>query len=438
MLRQTASHLLTIIVVATVVASTLGASWGLAGLAKADPETGSTEPVVRAFYAAVNRAIRSGNPADLSDVVAPDVVLHGPLSKLAEDQEGLSRYLVGLHATSPHLQLTVGEVVITRDRALVNLIVRGDEERTFLGSPLTGSAPWGAVDALRVDGGLVREYWSGATDPFMLEPETQTSFAAYPPLDRVVTLDRLTIPSGKSYAATDFGERRWLFVERGQVTVVSKTIGEPQAMVLGFPGGDVPEPRGPQSFGPGMTIDLPTFLQSEVRNTGVEPASLLVLAIGVSINFAAWGYDPAIHSGPPPPPAELAWPDWGNSAPRITDDGATITSLMDLISMTLPSKETVLSVAKATLAPGSAITAHAAGTYLLVVDRGELDLETEGSRMWVSAGDGRDLNTASLGVGGAAMVREPSIALLRNPGEEPTVVTTVAILSPEDLRTGAV
>jgi SnoaL-like polyketide cyclase len=152
-----------------IFVSLIGAGWTIARFATTDPDFDGTERVVRDFYAGVNQTVRTGDPGKLETVVAEDAVVHGPLATLAPDSAGLTHYLASLHVTAPHLTLIVAEIVVVGDRARVNLIVQGDENRTFLGSPLDGVAPWGAVDALRIDNGQVAEYWSGESGPDLLE-----------------------------------------------------------------------------------------------------------------------------------------------------------------------------------------------------------------------------------------------------------------------------
>src|SRR4051794_37239429 len=153
LLRRTASQLLTSLLVVAVIASLLGVGWKLASYAKADSSSATTEQAVHAFYDGVNQTIHTGNTEALETVVAPDIVVHGPLASLAQQQEGLTGYLTSLHGTSPKLQVTVTDVVVTGDQALVNLMVQGDEDRVFLGSQLNGVAPWSGIDGIRMRNG---------------------------------------------------------------------------------------------------------------------------------------------------------------------------------------------------------------------------------------------------------------------------------------------
>jgi quercetin dioxygenase-like cupin family protein len=434
MLRRTALNLVTTLLVVAAVVSLLGAGWKLANPAAADPGPSTTEQVVRAYYAAANLAIHTGDRAALDEVVAPDVVVHGPLAMLAPDGAGLTRYLASLHATSPKLKLTVGEVVITGDHALVNLIVQGEVQRTFLGSPLKGVAPWGAVDALRVRDGLVSEYWSSGTGLELLEPLAHTTFHALMPLERTVTLDRLTIPPGASFAAANADEARWLFVETSAVTVTMDRLESTKALVLGSSGKTVAlaagrnEPQKPDPAGSDDFFPLPVWSTVTIHNVGDESATLLVLAAGSPGGIGNVQVDPAGHGGKTPAATDLGWPGWGIGAPRISESGALLASLIGSVDTTFPDKQTVITIGRMTLAPGSTVATHAAGQDLLLVDSGTLDFVTDGTTARIYQGASSNVSVGTAGPGASVILPEGAVASLSNLGDSPVVLTVVAIV----------
>lgn len=120
-------------------------------------------------------------------------------------------------------------MITVGDQALVHLSVRGSNRARFLGDPLRdGSSPWGMVDAMTVAGHRVVEYWSGATGLALLESLGQASFTIDAPSKRLVSLDRLMIPPGASFAARGAAEARLFFVEAGTVTMTSTPLTIPQ------------------------------------------------------------------------------------------------------------------------------------------------------------------------------------------------------------------
>jgi predicted ester cyclase len=115
---------------------------------------------VRAFYAAANAVLRTGDASALAAAVPADFVDHADLPGATPDRAGLGRYLAALHDAAPGAQLTVADLTAVGDRALARVVVVGAEEGTFLGVPLAGPVPvWGQVDAFRVGGRRVRERW---------------------------------------------------------------------------------------------------------------------------------------------------------------------------------------------------------------------------------------------------------------------------------------
>lgn len=442
-LRRAASHLLTSLVVVTVIASLLGAGWMLASYAKADTSSASTEQAVRAFYDGVNGTIRSGNTEMLESVVAPDLIVHGPLGSLAQHQEGFTRYLASLHGTSPHLKVTVTEVVVSGDKALVNLTVQGDDNRVFLGSQLNGVAPWSSLDGIRVRNGQVSEFWSGGTGLDMLETLAQAPLSLLSGAQASITLDRLALPPGGSYAAASEFEKRWLFVESGSVAVVTALREGQQETGLSSPispeppdggGGEI---RTPATAEAGEFFSLLVWSKTEIHNTGASPANLLVFAAGTPNPFGNGRVDPAGHSGQVPSAADLSWPGWGVSAPRMSETGATLTALTGNVQPELPAERSVIAVGSLTLAPGTDLVTQPSGPQLLTVDTGQLDIVSEGSPAWIYDGAGSDLAVASLQAGGGAMLAKDAVVGLRNLGAEPVTITLFAIVPGSALIGGA-
>ncbi len=446
LLRHTATHLLTSLLVVMVIASLLGAGWKLAGFTsytKADSGSATTEQAVSAFYEGVNQTIRTGNSETLTTVVAPDVVVHGPLASLAQQEEGLTRYLASLHGTSPKLQITVTEVVVTGDQALVNLTVQGDDHRTFLGSRLDGVAPWSGVDAIRVRNGLVSEYWSGGTGLEMLEPLAEAPFSILPGGEPSVSLDRLTLPPGGSFAAASMKEKRWLYVQSGAVGVSSTLRDEAQETPFSAPigpekpGGGNGEIRPPATAKSGDFFVLPIWSTTEIRNTGSSSASLLVFAAGMPDPLGDGRADPAGHGGQAPVSAELSWPGWGTSAARVSENGATLVALTGTVQPALPAERSILAVGSITLAPGTGYLTQPTGPLLLTVENGLIDITSEGSPAWIYDGAGSDLTVASLSAGGGAVLSTGSVVSLRNLGAEPVTLIVFGIVPVSAFTGGA-
>jgi predicted SnoaL-like aldol condensation-catalyzing enzyme len=439
--RTTFHHKLTALLTVAIAFALFAGGWLLSSPAAADPGPADTEHVVRDFYAAVNESIRTGNVAALDEVVADDLIAHSTLATVAPDHAGLVRYLTSLHTTFPHLQLTVTDVVVTSDRAIADVAIENGAAGMFLGGTLRGGEPWGETDAFRITDHQISELWSGPQEVVLLESGAQAPYQVLDPPERTITLDRLTIPVGASYAASSTEEQRWLFVEASTVTAASARHERTTAMELGLTGNIAqfePRPteqRNPATLETGDLVALPIWSQTEIHNIGVEPASLLVLAAGSPIAIGNMQTDPAGHGGEISTDAIAGWPGWPGGTVRISESGATLASLTGNTTTKLSDKRTVVAVGQAVLAPGSAFAVQVAGPHMLVVDSGMLDLISEGEPARIHQGSGADLNAGALGPGAGALLRTGSVAHFLNPGDEPTVVTIIALI-PSSALTG--
>lgn len=96
--------------------------------------------VVRQFYAAVNRVLRTGDTGDLEHVVASDLVEHAVPRGLPPTRDGLEADLNALRATWPGIQLQLDQVVAQDDLVIARARVLGTGSGTFLGLPLPAPA----------------------------------------------------------------------------------------------------------------------------------------------------------------------------------------------------------------------------------------------------------------------------------------------------------
>jgi hypothetical protein len=416
--------LTTFLTVATAIAL-FASGWILAAPAVADPRPGAAEEVVRSFYAAVNEAIRTGDTNALETVMSEHASTHGPLETVAPNRAGLTHYLASLHANVPELELDIEELAVTGNRAVVDVNVTGGAEGSFLGSSLQDVQLWGSVDAFRVGNGHVLEFWSDATGLALLESQTSVPFFFGHPTKRVVTLDRLTIvPEGRLLAAGQ-DELHWLFGETDHITVTTTPNQTDQATPTATSSSS--ETR----LHAGDLLALPTWSKTEVRNTGLETASLLVLTVAQPAKESAY-YEQNPH---PPSGTATGWPKWKTGVSQRLG-GATFTTLTGAINNELPVDQAVIAVAQATLAPGAILSEVAlSGPYVLVVDSGRLDLIAGDENAWIFQGPDDHHNNGRIEAGNGAEVGPGTHAYLRNPGPDPTVVTLVAIL-PANAITG--
>jgi hypothetical protein len=417
--------LITLLTVATAIAL-FTSGWILSNPAVVDPRPAGAETIVRDFYAAVNQTIRSGDASALNASVEEHAETHGPLATIAPSRDGLSRYLLSLHATTPQLELRVTGMAITGSRAVVDVDVTGAEEGSFLGSSLREVAPWSAVDGLRIGNGRVLEFWSEATGLALLESQRSAPVSFGLPTDRRVSLDRVTIAPEDRLLAEGKEDLHWLLGESNHLTVTTTpnpTNDSPEA-----------EPNSHETrLHTGELLALPTWSHTEIRNTGLDPASLLVLTVAGSPDSPF--YDSPTLTVQSTSETSASWPKWKTGVTQRLG-GATFTTLTGGISTALPKNQAFLAVAHVTLAPGAVFSGIAlSGPCLIVVDTGKLDLFARGEPAWIYQGSAEYHNSGTLAADTGALLPNGAVTNLHNPGASPTVVTLFALL-PADATTG--
>jgi predicted SnoaL-like aldol condensation-catalyzing enzyme len=117
------------------------------------------------FAVVVRQIFNQGNLALVDDFVAEDVTNNGaPLGR-----DGFKALVRDLRTIAPDLELTVDDVVTRGDRIIgrVTQIGGGASERRIM--------------LLRIDDGVVQEYWSWAAQPGLLRPLGHRAGAARQP-----------------------------------------------------------------------------------------------------------------------------------------------------------------------------------------------------------------------------------------------------------------
>ncbi len=420
--------LITLLTMATAIAL-FASGWILSNPAVADPRPAGAETVVRDFYAAVNQTIHSGDASALNPAVDEHAEMHGPLATVAPSRDGLTRYLLSLHVTNPQLELQVTGMTITGSRAVVEVDVRGADGGSFLGGALPKTAQWGAIDGLRIGNGRVLELWSEASGVALLETVGQVpaTFAQIDP--RTIELDRLTIEPTGSYIAGSKSDQRWLIGETSNLTVISTPL---RTELTRAPLALDPLQR---TLKPGQMLPVSTWSKTEIRNTGRETGSLLVLTIAVpapkTIQAGSSSYRTAS-----PEPIDSSLPGWWTGTPHQLGSNFTLVSVTNSIEEELPADHLNVTLAQATLTPGTILTdVETSGPTLLAITSGTLDLVSEdrSAANYRKNATHHDIDRIEAPYG--AVIRSGSHAYFNNPGPEPVVVTIIALL-PNDVTIG--
>jgi predicted ester cyclase len=240
--------------------------------------------VARQFYAAVNATIATGDAAPLRTVVASHFVDENPLPGVRAGRDGLEEYLAALHATSPGTRLMVEEMVAAGDRVVAQVRVAGDPSSATLRGFLVDQPPvWGAVDILRVAGGVVVEHWGQGDDLALTRPLAEVDLDLPAPAPRVVTLERLTMSHGATWQAPPAGARL-LYLEAGALRIEMAPPQEETVSVAGAATGTHSQDAGesaPVMLSSGRSLLLPTDARCEATNVGAGEVRLLVATFAV-------------------------------------------------------------------------------------------------------------------------------------------------------------
>ena len=393
--------------------------------------TADTEAAVRAFYEAADAAIRTGNLDDFAAAVSPAFVDHAPPPGVAPDRAGLARYLAALHATSPHAEIAVADLVAVGDRALVRVAVRGAVPASFLGLPPEEEPSlWSSGDAWRVAGGRVVERWGDANRLVLREQLGRIDLRSPLPTFQVIALERLSVAPGARLETELPDEARLLYLEAGALAV-AVAPGSPGSALLSSAGTADAAGR-PTEVGPGGSarlragdlLTLQPLTAYALRNDATVPAAALVVAVhrpGAAAYATARcdsgvrGPRPACEAGATPTPSTFV-------GRRLAGGLATA----------LPPGAVAVAVGRAVLAHGADLAVPAAaGPVLLYVEAGTPDLETGVGAAWVGrggSGQRRAAATESLGAGDGVLLEAGTAAAVRNRGATAATVLVATLL----------
>lgn len=119
-----------------------------------------TKADARRFYEHLNRALRSGNLAELDDVIAPDAIDHNPAPGMRQGLEGIKEAFGEARLAFPDLVFAVEDVIAEGEKAACRVSTLGTQRGAFQGIPATGKrVRQTGIDILRFRGGKIVERW---------------------------------------------------------------------------------------------------------------------------------------------------------------------------------------------------------------------------------------------------------------------------------------
>jgi predicted ester cyclase len=414
-LNLLASALTILAAVALLASATLVGSAPL----PAPPEP-QTATVVRAFYAAVNDALRSGDTGPLERLVAPDVVLHGAPPGASPDLTGLERHLLAVHDAAPGTQLAVDELTVAGERAIVRLHVSAGPAARWLGLPLAAQpAWWGVFDAVHIEDGQVTALWTSLEQAPLLEPLSQIQLEpSYAP--KQVTWERLRGAAGKVWSLSSAWQPRVLYVTAGALIVTVEGLIVSDELTW-----ERPQPGTSTTVTAGEALLLLPAVRYTVRAAAGQADTEAFL-----LSFRADGFVGQVELSPNHP-AFAAMAARANELERRLLASARTPELR---------RETLtVSFGRLTLPSGTHLAlAETDGPLLLTVETGALGIEALHADPKRKETDPKATETIAvrLAPGEATIVPGGAITTLQAAGDEPVSVLAVTIL-PSETMTGA-
>jgi SnoaL-like domain len=405
--------ILVLCLTATTGAALLGAGAALTDARVAAPggdPSAAQAALVRQFYAAVNRAIATGETGALDPLVATDFAWCRPCpADRAATLAGLEGYLAGLHRTAPDARLAVEEVVAD-GRGTATARVRP------VGLP-TADEPvaWGPVDTLRVAGGLLADRRSGPDGVALAAPLLTARLAALPPGVTGVALARLTFPPGAAVAGLLSAGPTLLVVEAGALEVRIASGG--RVLRGGADDGDgAPAGNGAALdavLGSGDAAIIPLGVRHALSQQGPEPA----VAVGATLVFADAYRDSLGRQELTP-----FFPPDGAIRDSPPQNLPTVQPLAGGAVAAWPAGPVRVALGRAVLGPGGRLVPAAGEAVALAVEAGALEV----------AG-GEDQADRTVALGGGVVAPAGAIEEARNPGGGLAVLLVLTVAPAEEL-----
>jgi hypothetical protein len=352
-------------------------------------QTANTD-LVRSFFAAVNDTLRTGDPAPLETLLAPDYEERANWLGGVPMRDGLGDSLRSLHAVYPELRLTIGDLLAEDDRVVAWITTAGPPNGTFLGLPVSGATELNGVHLFRIGSGRILEYRHETSGHAMFEPLVSAPITLTGTPWKTWTLTRRTYPPGAGgREAVDAGSTL-LWIERGALTLELDDRSAASALVWPAEPNDRDddehglEPGKATRLGPGAAVVVPPSAVFTTRNDDPSPVAVLALTFtgipngyatglpiasetpsGISGEILAGGSAVALPSGPMTLGLGRATVGSATEFPLhqvnggelIAVEAGTMGLLVDagVVVLTTPAEETRTTAAREMVGPGEGV-----------------------------------------------------------------------------------
>jgi predicted SnoaL-like aldol condensation-catalyzing enzyme len=234
--------------------------------------------LVHAFYDAANAFLSGENAMALTAVVSPQVRTHVGTAAPAGGPAALAAHFASLQRQGD-LRLRV-----------VRLVADDGELTTMVEAyPATQLEPvnaneqvpplWRTIDRLRIEGGMIAEYWPGAVESRPLPPLPRFTVSIFPE-ETTISLARLEVGPGAVLRPLDVPFPQLVLVENGTL-VISRQLALSVARASESTFTWRPAASSPEELllGPGDAVLVPADTGQAIANRADEPASLISMLV---------------------------------------------------------------------------------------------------------------------------------------------------------------
>jgi hypothetical protein len=393
----------------------LGSAAMVGDASVATPVRGTSDGVVRDFYDAVNDILRTGDTAAFDQVIAADLVFHSPSPGITPNRMGLERHLAAIRADVPGFQLHVQDIIEDSRQAAARVVGTSIEPGGFLGLRFaTTPIVWGELDVFRIEHNRVVEMRFGAPAPVLLESARQVRVDSLTSTQSL-SLERLTVPAGKTWELGPLFDRRVLYMDAGVMTIAIAPSSSPVLVFTNRGAGAEPdevEPGTVVALSAGDVAYFPSDARYTFRRSGDDPD---VVAFAIVLPRFSYNGPLQPHTRP------------GNEDGTAEKDGLRVvhTSLLEDV---LPDalEAVTISFGRAVLPPGASVSFREAdgpareadGPALIAIESGSLILQADHTTATIQR----------VNAGNAARVMPDAPVTISNLGDIPAAFIAVTIL----------
>lgn len=305
---------------------------------------------VRAFYAALNAYMETGDASAVTQTVAPDALALVPEQGAMGEDSGLLTYLLALRSTLPKLRFTVDRIDAGGDLAIASVHISG---RADTSAALSGASEI-SYEFFRVRDGRIVQHWTTVPNMVLQHPLTKVPMRLKVNQPSHLAIAELTFPPGKEHPQPIDGPAL-VVIQRGRLSLTGN--GSSQILDLATGGISVPGPNTSASAGPGQAISIPEE-RAFVRNSDSDVAQVLIATLAYDPRQFSQ-HMPGDLSSLPPAPNDMTVMGWD----RETVNGTMTVRPLAFDDRVIPPGTRELEITWAVLGPGASLPLPAEGEW---------------------------------------------------------------------------